>query len=139
MNKILAILAATSLTLAAADGSAAEGRHRGELKQAVLEKFDADKDGKLSESERAAAKAQAKERLHEAKEKFDADKDGKLSESEREAARAAISARIKEKHPQLFARIDSDGDGSLSREEFQAARGQLKALRAKHRVGAQAD
>lgn len=129
MFKILAILAITALSLQAADGAAADGKHRGEFKQALLEKFDTDKDGKLSDSERAAAKAQAKERLQEQKAKFDTDGDGKLSDSERDAARAAFAARLKEKHPQLFAKIDSNGDGTLSREEAQAARERLRAHR----------
>lgn len=133
MFKILAILAVATLTLQAAEGTAGAGKHRGEFKQAMLEKFDTDKDGTLSEAERAAAKAQVRERLHDAKEKFDADKDGKLSDSERDAARAAFAARLKENHPQLFAKIDSNGDGTLSREEAQAAREKMKAHRGERR------
>ncbi len=129
MFKILAMLAIATLTLQAAEGAAGAGKHRGEFKQALLEKFDADKDGKLSEAERAAAKGQVRERLQEAKEKFDADHDGKLSDSERDAARAAFAARLKEKHPQLFAKIDSNGDGTLSREEAKAAHEKLRAHR----------
>jgi Ca2+-binding EF-hand superfamily protein len=129
MFKILAILAIATLTLQAAEGAANDGKHRGEHKQAMLEKFDTDKDGKLSEAERAAAKEQGKHHLKELKAKFDTDGDGKLSDSERDAARAAFAARLKEKHPQLFAKIDSNGDGTLSREEAKAAREQLRAHR----------
>jgi hypothetical protein len=126
MNKILLLLAATLIALPAADGDAAPGKgkghHRGEMRERVLAKHDADGDGKLSEAERTAAKAACKARFAEKKAEFDADSDGKLSESERAAMRAAISARIKEKHPELFARIDADGNGEISRDEAQAAR-----------------
>jgi hypothetical protein len=125
MTRILAILAATLLALPAAEGSAAgtgQGLHRGQFRQHLLKKFDADKDGKLSEAERAAAKQACKD-------KFDSDKDGKLSEAERDAARAAFSARLKEKHPELFAKVDKDGDGTISREEGQAARAWLRQHR----------
>lgn len=51
------------------------------------QKYDADKDGKLSEGEKAAAKegakAKAKETREENLEKYDANKDGKLDDGER--------------------------------------------------------
>jgi len=124
MIKILAILAATALVLpAATDGNASKREHhRGEVRQHVLEKFDADKDGKLSESERATAKAACKTRFEEKKKQFDTDSDGKLNDAERDAARAACSAKLKEKHPELFAKSDTDGNGEISREEGKAAR-----------------
>ena len=125
MIRILTILAATLLALPAAEGAAAgtgQGLHRGQFRKHLLEKFDADKDGKLSEAERTAAKQACKERR-------DTDKDGTVSEAERDAARAAFSARLKEKHPELFAKVDKDGDGTISREEGQAAR----AWRREHR------
>jgi hypothetical protein len=63
----------------------------------MMEKFDADKDGKLSETERAAAKAAFKEKGGEFRakvlERFDADKDGKLSETERAAAKEAMKEK----------------------------------------------
>ena len=123
---ILAILAVTALVLpAATDGNGSKPEHRrGEARQRVLEKFDADKDGKLSESERAAAKAACKARFEEKKQQFDTDGDGKLNDTERDAARAACSAKLKEKHPELFAKIDTDGNGEISREEGKAAREQ---------------
>lgn len=69
----------------------------------ILEKFDADKDGKLNEDERKAAReAHLKE--------FDKDGDGKLSEEERKAAHDAREAKMLEK-------FDKDGDGKLSEEE----------------------
>jgi len=121
MLKILAILAVTLITLPAAVGDDVKAgkHHQGEFKQRLLEKFDTDKDGKLSESERAAAKAACKQHRLD---NFDADKDGKLSETERDAARAARSAKLKANHPKLFAKIDTNSDGVISREEAQAAR-----------------
>ena len=51
------------------------------------EKYDADKDGKLNDEEKAAAKEAAKAKAKETREanlaKYDADKDGKLSDEER--------------------------------------------------------
>jgi hypothetical protein len=76
------------------------------------EKYDADKDGKLSEEEKAAAKAGAKAKAKETREanleKYDANKDGKLDadekakkqadeEAEREAKKAAREAKKLEK------------------------------------------
>ena len=82
------------------------GKHRGngELREKVMEKFDANHDGKLDESERAAAKAALKERMEKAKEhhgefkaklleRFDANHDGKLDDGERAAAKAALKER----------------------------------------------
>lgn len=81
----------------------------------VLERFDLDKDGKLSPEERKAAMAERRQKMLE---KFDTDGDGQLSETEREAARAAFEARRQE----LLAKYDADQDGKLSREEIAAAR-----------------
>jgi len=80
----------------------------------ILEKFDKDGDGKLSEEERKAMReamhARMEERHKEMLEKFDTDKDGKLSPEEREKAREAMKAKMLEKY-------DKDGDGKLSDEE----------------------
>ncbi len=66
----------------------------------VLDRFDKDGDGKLSETEAQAAREmmeKRKERGGELKkkmlERFDADGDGKLSEEERQAAREAMKKR----------------------------------------------
>lgn len=133
MRHLILLLVTTALVLPAAEGSAQPGAHRGQLRQHLLQKFDADQDGKLSETERQAARAACQERRAAGKAKFDADQDGKLSETERAAARAAISAKIKEKHPELFKRIDTDGDGVISRDEGQAARQHLRERRQQRR------
>ncbi|MGJ8634101.1 MAG: hypothetical protein ACSHX7_09285 [Luteolibacter sp.] len=104
---------------------AQEGKKDGpkrKLPPEIIAKFDTDGDGKLDETERAAAKA-AREEMMEAQkakmlEKFDADGDGELSESEREAAKAAREAKMLEK-------FDADGDGELSKEEREKARAEM--------------
>ena len=54
-----------------------------------MEKFDKDRDGKLSEDERAEARKAMEARRAEMIEKFDKDGDGKLNEEERKAAMAS--------------------------------------------------
>ncbi len=110
------------------------------LRKHLMEKFDADKDGKLSDTEREAAKAAFKEKGGEmhAKilEKFDADKDGKLSDTEREAAKAAMKARTEgagkaegkgegkagELRQKMLEKFDEDKDGQLNEAERAKAR-----------------
>ena len=66
------------------------------MKAKFMEKFDADKDGQLSDAEKEAVKADMKAKFEarhaemKAKlmEKFDADKDGQLSDAEKEAMKA---------------------------------------------------
>jgi Ca2+-binding EF-hand superfamily protein len=93
-----------------------------EMPAEMFEKFDADKDGKLSDDERKAMreamKAQAEERKAKMLEKYDADKDGELSDTEKEAMKADMQAR----HKALLEKYDADKDGKLSREEVKAAR-----------------
>lgn len=69
--------------------------------QRMLERFDKDGDGKLSEAERQAAheamgpmREKLAARRAEMLARFDADHDGQLSESERQAARAAREAAM---------------------------------------------
>lgn len=78
----------------------------GPVPKEILEKFDADKDGKLSKEEREAARA-AREK------EFDKDGDGKLSDEEKKAMR-------EDREKKMIARFDKDGDGKLSDEEKKA-------------------
>ena len=98
----------------------------------LVERFDADKDGKLSDSERAAAKTALADRRakHDAEllakhPEIDADKNGELSKDQRKSAgdklRAERQARFKEKHPKAFAKVDTNGDGTIDKDERQAA------------------
>ena len=82
---------------------------------ALLNKFDTDKDGKLSPDER---KAMQEERKAEILKKFDTDGDGSLSDDEKAAMKAARQA----KHAELLAKYDADKDGKLSPAEVKAAR-----------------
>lgn len=136
MAKFIILLAAACLALPAADnGDGAKRGHRGDgqLRQKALERFDADKDGRLSDGEKAAAKGACQQKRAELKAKFDTDGDGKLSEAERTAARAALAARLAEKHPKLLAKIDGNGDGVISTEEAHAARAWLRQHRGDRR------
>ena len=95
---ILAIIVSSSAFLAAAaapdaGGPRAEGKHH----QEMLEKFDANHDGKLDDGEKATARAALADRL-KAKHsdllaKLDADHDGQLSEAEMKAGRAELRAK----------------------------------------------
>ena len=84
-------------------GGPPEGRPS---REEVMKKFDKDGDGKLSEEERAAARAEMQKRREagglkgkgsekqaEMLKKFDKDGDGKLSEDERTAMREAMKGK----------------------------------------------
>ncbi len=112
----LALAATVALVGGVAGIAAAEGRG-GPDHQAMKEKFDTNKDGKLDDAERGPMK-EAMKAMHEQKKakmlaKFDTNKDGKLDDAERSAAQAARAA-------DRFARLDKDGDGKLSLDEFKA-------------------
>jgi hypothetical protein len=67
------------------------GGPRGEgMRAQMLEKYDANKDGKLDESERETMR---KEREAEMVKRFDKNGDGKLDDAEREAAREGAGRR----------------------------------------------
>ena len=123
---------------------------RKDFHKKMLERFDADQDGQLSDTEKEAMKAEMKKK-HEGKrpghgkrgehgpkgprgergdrpampaemmDKFDADKDGQLSDEERQSVRAAMQKKMLEK-------FDADKDGQLSDAEREAA----KAARPQH-------
>lgn len=122
-------LAAALVVALTAAVPVAAGAHDGEQHSSggsrVLERFDANGDGKLDESEKAQARA-AKRRMdrnhdgeigqHERElakrlhQHFDKDGDGKLSETEQAEAKAAKS------------RMDANGDGTLSHAERRKAK-----------------
>lgn len=98
-----------ALAAAASFASAQEKPKRGDgppVPPEVLEKFDADKDGKLNKEEREAARA-AREK------EFDKDGDGKLNDEERKAMR-------EDAHKKMLEKFDTDKDGKLSEEERKA-------------------
>jgi hypothetical protein len=110
---ILAIAApvmAGATTYALADGD-------GPAHPQLIQKFDANGDGKLDDAERAQMKAafaaRRAEREHKALATYDLDKDGKLDDAERQAMRDdKLAARFKG--------MDRDGDGKLTLDEFKA-------------------
>ncbi len=69
-----------------------EGDKERKPSKETLEKYDANKDGKLDDTEKAAAKAGAAAKTKATKEanlaKYDANKDGKLDETEKAAMKA---------------------------------------------------
>lgn len=111
-----------------------------EMRERLLERFDADEDGVLSDSEREAARAAMQERRaeHIARmiEKFDADGDGALNGEELaqaeqakqrfERAKDRRGHRGKRGHDRLRAelreRFDANEDGRLDEAEREAAR-----------------
>jgi len=130
-----------ALGILAAGPASAQRPNREDFRKRLLEKYDKDKDGKLSEEERAAARKDFQARrgerpggergsrpLPEFLKKYDTDKDGKLSEEERAAARKARMAEILKKY-------DKDGDGKLNEEERAAARKDFQARRGGQRPG----
>ena len=74
-------------------------KRRAAMKAKMLERFDADKDGKLSDTEKATAKETLTKERKEIRAavlvEFDGDKDGKLSDDERKGVREWV----KEKYP----------------------------------------
>lgn len=103
---ILGALIGTTVFAAAQEKPKRPDRPEHPVPAEVLEKFDADKDGKLSKEERQAARA-AREK------EFDKDGDGKLSDEEKTAMR-------EDGRKKLLAKFDKDGDGKLSDEEKKA-------------------
>lgn len=128
-----ALAGAAMLTTTAADaaeGPRPKGPRNEQARAALLEKFDANKDGQLDETERAAAreamKEQAAERRQEAIAKFDKDGDGTLNDEEKAAARVAVKERAGAQRQDIVAKFDKDGDGKLSDDEKVAAREAMK-------------
>ena len=90
----------------------------GERFAEILQKFDTDGDGKLSDEEKEKIEEIQKAEMLE---KFDQDGDGTLSVEERQAARQGMLERnappMGERFAEMLAKFDADGDGKLSDEE----------------------
>jgi hypothetical protein len=106
----------------------------GRLRQ-MMERYDTDGDGELSESEREAMRSAFRERMAAARERYmlhryDANKDGELDEAETaamEKARAERRARMADARQKFIAEHDTDGDGELSEAERSAMVAKLRA------------
>ena len=112
LRSALALLALLlGVTVAAAQEAAPKEK---KPSKATLAKYDANHDGSLDETEKAAAKAGAAAKAKETREanlaKYDANKDGKLDETEKAARKAdedaAKAARKAEREVKKEAKAD---------------------------------
>lgn len=118
----IAVALATSLIAYAEPPEGKEGKRKGpgrSLPQEIVEKFDANKDGKLDKEERKAA---MEARKAEMLKKYDKDGNGELSEEEKKAVAADRKAELIKRH-------DKDGNGELSDEEKKTARAEMEKRR----------
>lgn len=92
------------------------GKGDGRMRQMLKQRFDANKDGKLDEAERAQAKEQMQKRRAEFVAKWDKDGDGKLSDQEKEAAKAEHKKNMLEK-------FDKNGNGVIDEGERPQGKG----------------
>jgi Ca2+-binding EF-hand superfamily protein len=124
-------LAASTAWVAAQDAPAGDQRGRkGRDAASLIERYDADKDGKLDQQELEAAHAARGEAMKARMlERFDANKNGVLDPEEREAAKAAREQRRAE----LVKRFDANGDGKLDQTEREAARKEFRGRRGEGR------
>ena len=124
MKKVFVMLAVICLVLSV-DAFGGGKQMSPEMRQKMLEKYDADGDGKLSDEERATAKAemQGKREAMQSQmlEKYDTDGDGKLSDEEKQAAKADREA----KRAEMLEKYDTDGDGKLNESEREAAKADM--------------
>ena len=109
--------------------------------QEILKRYDKNGDGKLDDSELAAAMEENREtadanrqkKLDQLKERekawlkeFDKNGDGKLDAAELAVMEQTLRARL-EKNPRLMKKFDADGDGKLSDAEWAVVREKLLA------------
>jgi len=102
-------------------GEGAEGRRGPGMGPELLEQFDTDGDGKLSETEREAVKAHMEAKKAAFIKKYDLDADGALNDEETAAMKATIKEKMEAMKAELLTKFDADGDGELTGEERKAA------------------
>ena len=102
--------------------------NRGDFHKKMLEKFDADKDGQLSDAEKEAMKAEMKNRLEEGK-----NRPGVRGDRNPKAPRGEKRERPSREDMQkkMLEKFDSDKDGQLSDAEKEA----MKSARPQHGRG----
>jgi len=109
---LTATLVGGAATFAAANNGGGDGGGR----QARLQKYDTNGDGKLDDSEKAVMRADFKAKRTAMKqkmlEKYDINNDGKLDKQERTAMRH-------DRMVQSFKKLDANGDGVVSFDEFE--------------------
>lgn len=129
---LFATLLVLPVVLTAEASPAAPSRHPlpGAWRHRAVEKFDADRNGRLSQDERETAKAafQEKARTRRAArfQRLDADSDGCISRAEWDAATVQRPGRAGAVRQRLLEKFDADKDGRLSRPERIQARGALR-------------
>ena len=130
LTAMAAAIACSMTAYAEGDGKKKGKRPGPEARKAILEKFDTNNDGELSEEEKAAMKKAMEERREAGKakmlERFDTNKDGKLSEEERNAAREAMAKKRKEIRDAVLAEFDKNGNGKLDEDEREGVREWIK-------------
>jgi len=92
MNKstLPLLLAGLSIVFSACTGPAKRTGKNPKFRAMMIQKFDADGDGKLNDAERQEARAAMQDRMLD---RFDADGDGVLSEEERATMKSEFSNR----------------------------------------------
>lgn len=113
--------------LAAQEDSPRKGKKgpKGKPSAALLERFDENQDGKLSQAERETARAAMKAKRDQA----DANSDGELSKEERLAAFRKHLESNPELSEKVLARFDDDSSGDLSDSELEKAASKMKRAR----------
>ena len=126
--RTLALLIALSFAAHAQEGAPQEQREKPGFRAQLLERFDADKDGKLVGSEFRDAKQAWLEHQGEGSrrkarqlwvERYDTNGNGQLDQAERET--------LQRQRQSALAQFDENGDGRLGPREKQALRAQRRA------------
>lgn len=123
--KLRTVLLASLITLVPAVALAHPHGDRAEKRQRMIERFDADGDGKLTGAEkqraRQARKMMKKQRMQK---RFDADGDGQLGPAEKQQARQARKKmkqqrqmKMARRFDRILERLDQNGDGVVGPEE----------------------
>jgi len=106
------------------DSQSAQQGRRGDRRgppQEVIDRFDADGDGRLNQAEGRAARAEFQSRRAKAIERFDTNGDGRLNDAEGRAARDAF------RQQRTLRAVDTNRDGSLDEAELADAFQKVRA------------
>jgi EF hand len=141
-NTKLVIALSLSALVASAGLAGAGVRHAGPggespraYHQELKQKFDANRDGKLDDSERAALHEAMQARRAEHRQKvlaqFDANRDGKLDDAEK-------NRMFDQRAAEHFRKLDRDGNGVITVQELKANMMEHKQLRLEGRKAGRA-